>query len=303
MGCLAAAAPAAEGAGEARSRASFYEQVASGVVRLEHYDVIERAGSDERETVGHTDGTGFFVIHDRALYLVSARHLVEVPFDLQARVPTQLGSGDGVDVLELRLPHEAWVYHPQGNHELADGRRVAAIDVAAVRVPWPKERVVKAVGFCPEPCASGVIDQFAARDPEPPDLALIFGFPLDLGFQLEEQRPMARMGVVAMVAGETFLRRDGVFVDERVLLVDAEMFSGNSGSPMFRYPLADSPFELLGLITGANEGFDYAAAEPVSRIAETLRAAAATAVEAGARHPGWYPFAKRSDAREGAAAR
>ncbi len=266
---------------------SFYDQVTRGVVRLEHYDIVERAGSDVVEYVGHSDGTGFFLLFGRDLYLATARHITEAKYDLQARVTVQKRGTDENEVIDLHIPHGAWVDHPRGVGVGAGGARVAAVDVAVARVPWPKDRLVKAVGYCPSPCTSGVINQFAQSDPEPPTIALVFGFPLDLGFKLAEQRPMARMGVIAMVAGESFLQSEGVFVEERVRLVDAQMFPGNSGSPMFSYPIGTQGFELLGLITGANESFNYAVAEPVSRIAETLEAVATTAVSATA---SWHPL-------------
>jgi len=280
---LAAPAAAAAAAPTAAPRTeSFYEQVTRGVVRLEHYDIVERAGSDVTEYVGHSDGTGFFLLFGRELYLATVRHITENRYDLQARVTVQKRGTDDNEVLDLHIPHEAWVVHPRGDGVGSGGVRVAAVDVAVARVPWPKDRLVKAVGYCPSPCTSGVINQFAKEDPEPPTISLIFGFPLDLGFKLAEQRPMARMGVIAMVAGESFLQSEGVFVEERVRLVDAEMFPGNSGSPIFSYPIGKQGFELLGLITGANETFDYAVAEPVSRIAETLEAAVAASVTSGA---------------------
>ncbi len=282
-GVTTGAAPAAP----APHPESFYDQVTRGVVRLEHYDIVERSGSDVTEYVGHSDGTGFFLLFGRELYLATARHITENEYDLQARVTVQKRGIDDNEVIDLRIPHAAWVAHPRGVGVGAGGVRVAAVDVAVAKVPWPKDRMVKAVGYCPSPCSSGVINQFAQKDPEPPTIALVFGFPLDLGFKLAEQRPMARMGVIAMVAGESFLQSEGVFVEERVRLVDAEMFPGNSGSPMFSYPIGGQSFELLGLITGSNESFDYAVAEPVSRIAETLEVAATATVAKGA---SWHPL-------------
>src|SRR6185295_12584936 len=96
--------------------------------------------------------------------------------------------------------------------------------------------------------------------------------PGNLGFLLTEQRPMARLGVVAMVAEEPFVRTESELRDQRVLLIDAPSFGGNSGGPVFTYPRA-GPMRLAGLISAMNRSLAYGIAEPVSRIAEAIAAA------------------------------
>ncbi|MBI5503951.1 MAG: hypothetical protein HY899_04070, partial [Deltaproteobacteria bacterium] len=110
----ASAAPGSAPAAAAPHSESFYDQVTRGVVRLEHYDVVERAGSDVTEYVGHSDGTGFFLLFGRELYLATARHITENKYDLQARVTVQKRGTDDNEVIDLHIPHAAWVAHPRG---------------------------------------------------------------------------------------------------------------------------------------------------------------------------------------------
>jgi hypothetical protein len=112
---------------------------------------------------------------------------------------------------------------------------------------------------------------------------LVFGFPGDLGFELAEQRPMARLGVIAMVAGESFLKARGEFQDADVRLIDAPIFGGNSGSPVFRYRPLGGLAPLLGLVTHTNIQLDYAVMEPVWRIAQTVEQASKAGLHEGVR--------------------
>lgn len=256
---------------------SLYQQLSRSVVRLEGPN-------------GVSVGTGFFVVFQRETYLVSARHIAEKSFDLRSRVPSRNRESGATEVVELRVPKEAWVYHPDGAKTIRRGSEsydVAAVDVAAVKIPTMRDLYVVAVGYCPEPCESGEVDQFADSDPEPPQIAIIIGFPRDLGLQLREQRPMVNLGLVALVSEEFLIsnRETGQNLDSRVVLVDTDIFPGNSGSPMFVAPGHERKFDLLGLLVGGHGALGYAVAEPVSRIAETLEVAARTETPAT---PSWY---------------
>jgi len=115
-------------------------------------------------------------------------------------------------------------------------------------------------------------NQLPYEDPEPPSPILVFGFPADVGFTLEEQNPIARLGIISMKAGNKFIKVDGEkYAEERSCLIDARIFGGNSGSPvMNQIRLEDSQPKLLGLVTATNNALDFAIMEPTSRIRETI---------------------------------
>ena len=78
-----------------------------------------------------------------------------------------------------------------------------------------------------------------------------------------------------MVTREPTLKYLGgqLYVREGAFALDVRSFPGNSGSPVFRESgFADEPV-LVGLISSGDEQLDFAIAEPVSRIVETLRLA------------------------------
>jgi S1-C subfamily serine protease len=245
---------------------SLYQQFSRAIVRLEE--------PDKHRSLG----TGFFV-HQKAdgdtYFLVTARHVVDPRVDLRARVPTQRIDDGKTDVVELRIPKDAWVYHPAGERTVefrGKSEKLGAVDVAVAKIPPLQDRRVRAVSYCSGVCPEGVAQQFLDGDALPPAQVLVWGFPGNLGFLLTEQRPMARLGVIAMVAEEPFVRTENELRDERVLLIDAPSFGGNSGGPVFTYPRA-GPMRLAGLISAMNRSLAYAIAEPVSRIAEALQTA------------------------------
>lgn len=270
LAILAQLPPADVQAQSAGSGPSFYDALSRGVVRLEHYDVIERDGGELTEYIGHSDGTGFLVARAEKLFLVTAAHVARFPWDLRVRISGEERTGLGTTVAGLRIPREAWVFHPQGPTLTPDGKPVAAVDLAVAELPWHSNLRLRTIGFCPDPCTGDVVDQFAENDPDPPTMLLTFGFPKELGFEMRDQRPMARTGIVAMVAGEFFVHTGEAYLDARARILDTDIFPGNSGSPVFSNPTTSGAFELLGVVTAANDTYDFAVAEPVSRVKELL---------------------------------
>lgn len=269
--CIALGVPSSGLSDESETeKESFYQQLSRVVIRLEETVPVDRSGRTKTRPVG----TAFFVKFDDRTFLVSARHVADRPNDLHARVASRRLDTGETEVMELRIPADAWVFHRQDQKKIRVGSRVhvvAAIDVAAVMIPNLKEGRVIAIEYCPDPCPEGGTQQFADADPEPPEMVLVFGFPADVGFSLLEQRPIGRLGIISMATSEPFLRRqDGLLMDSRVVLVDAPIFGGNSGGPVFQRPENRKPLVLLGLISATNSTLSYAVAEPVSRISEAV---------------------------------
>jgi len=247
---------------EAEKDEPFYQQLTRAIIRLESID-------------GKPVGTAFFVRHckdNKYFYLVTARHVAYPPKPLKSRVPSQRKDTGKTEIIELRIPGDKWIYHPSSeNYAEIKGKKekLFPVDVAVVKVPGIKDRRVRTTGYCPNECDDKRENQFFEEEPMPPLRVMVWGFPVDLGFTLEEQRPLVRLGFVAMKAKEPFIRTDGILRDERVFLLDAPIFPGNSGGPIFSYPVFGEP-KLLGLISASNIPLNFAIAEPVSRIAETM---------------------------------
>ncbi len=253
-------------------RGTLYSQLSRAVIRLEYRVEIQSEDSSQISETNKPAGTGFFVRHGRDMYVVTARHVAQKRHALHARVQTKNRVTGEMEVIELRLPRDRWVSHPsEGDQD------TQYVDVTAMKLPLIKDRGIKYFGYDYEDSEGKEINQLPDKDPEPPASILIFGFPADIGFDLLEQRPFTRLGVVAMCSGKEFMRmRDtGKFLDERTCIVDVRIFGGNSGGPVINQPHAiiDPEIRLLGLITGTNRKMDYAVMVPVSRIRETLEAA------------------------------
>jgi len=249
---------------------SFYSKSNRLIFRLEHSEKIILEGSGKVKEQDKSDGTAFFVQSKEELYAVTARHIAEKSYDLHAKVRSiNLKTGE-IQVIFLTLPRNRWVFHPsQGD---ADTRYV---DIAVMKINWMVDHQVMTFLYELDSQKEGEGNQLPLQDPEPPQPVLLFGFPSEIGFELTEQRPLGRLGIISMVAGNKFIRMEGKFVEERACLVDIEAFPGNSGSPVINQfnLITDPKIKLLGLLIGTNPRRHYAIIEPVSRIREALEVA------------------------------
>jgi len=251
---------------QTEEKEDLYSQLNRAVIRLEHSEKTKEKDSDQIISIDKPNGTAFFVRSGEDLFIVTARHVVEKDYNLQARVQCKNIKTGNNEVILLKLERKRWVFHPQD--ESGDTRYV---DVSAMKIPWIKDREIKAFRYELPNSENSNKNQLLFEDPLPPESILIFGFPLDIGFELIEQKPLGRLGIISMVAGNKFLKLDNKFIEEKAILIDSKIFPGNSGSPVIRqlFPLA-SKIQLLGLVIAQNMKMDYAIIEPVSRIRETI---------------------------------
>lgn len=247
-------------------RESLYSQLNRSVIRLEHFESISQEGSSQVITKNISDGTAFFVASKDQLFVVSARHVVDRPHDLHARVQTKNARTGEEKVFLLKLSKDKWIYHTnKGDAE------TQYVDVAVMRILSLKDWGIVHFLYEPNESPDKKKNQLPAKDAEPPKPILVFGFPADVGFELANQHPLGRLGIVSMKAGKRFLKVGRKYAEERACLIDVRIFPGNSGSPvMNEMRVFDSEPRLLGLVTATNSSLDFAVMEPVSRIRETL---------------------------------
>jgi Trypsin-like peptidase domain len=248
---------------------NFYSQISRTVIRLEHFEQTIREGSKKVDWKNKSDGTGFFVRSGDDLFVVSVRHVVERPYDLHARVECLNIETGKKERLLLKLPRKEWVFHP-----VKGDKETYFVDVAAMKIAWPEDKTLMYFRYEPEAGEGKALNQLPFEDPNPPMSVLAFGFPLNIGFELAEQRPLGRAGIISMKTGKKFLKLTFAngkrFAEERCYLVDLEAFPGNSGSPILNHNSIFYNPQLIGILSAANPSLDYAVVEPVSRIRETL---------------------------------
>ena len=255
---------------------SFYSKSNRLILRLEHSERTSVEGSDHFIERSKPDGTAFFVQWNDELYVVTARHVAEKRYDLRAKVWSKLINSGEIKMVLLHLPKNRWVYHPaQGDAE------TRSVDVAAMKINWLQGHQVMTFLYEGDGPKEGKGNQLSFQDPEPPQPVLVFGFPSEIGFELTEQKPLGRLGIISMVAGKKFIKMEGKFLEERACLIDIQAFPGNSGSPVINQfdPSRASPVKLLGVLFGTNPKRHYAVIEPVSRIRETLEIARRQSLE------------------------
>ena len=255
---------------QTEEKEDLYLQLSRAVIRLEHSEKILKEGSNELINTNVSNGTAFFIGNTEDLFIVTARHVVEKDYDLHARIQCKNRITGETEIILLKLKKDKWVFHPKD--ESIDTNYV---DVAVMKIGWIIDRDIKMFRYELPNTEVANQNQLPFEDPLPPESILIFGFPLDIGFKLSEQKPLCRLGIVSMVTGKKFLKTEnGKFADEKTILIDSNMFPGNSGSPVIKQllPFA-SEIKLLGLVIAPNERMNYAVIEPVSRIRETIEIA------------------------------
>ena len=259
---------------EAKEEENLYSQVSRAVIRLERAVAVPKKGSPgEVEKRIDSHGTAFFVARENGLFVVTARHVAEWQGELSARVKWVNKTTGKKEIVLLRLPRSRWIFHSNEGDE-----DTHPVDVAAMRIPWIQDQAVTFFRYELPGSKTEEETQLTMVDPSPPRRILVYGFPKDIGFELLEQRPFVRSGIIGMRTGKKFLRINHAgtnkFVDERCVVIDAAVFGGNSGSPMTNQTSAIDPnFQLLGLVVGTNSTLNYSIVEPVSRIREVLEQA------------------------------
>jgi hypothetical protein len=257
----------------------FYSQLNRAVIRLEHLETVQKEGSSNVITQNKPDGTAFFVQSEGSLFVVSARHVVDQSYDLHARVECLHLKSGKKEVILLKLPRKQWIFHP-----ITGDKDTHFVDVAAMRISWIQDRSIKCFRYELPDSENKDKNQLPSEDPKPPRKILVFGFPMDIGFQLLEQRPFGRAGIISMQTGKKFLKMNikgaNKFAEEKCYVIDVEVFPGNSGSPVLNETsLTDSKLQLLGMLSASNQNMDFGVVEPVSRIREVLDKAKSQKVE------------------------
>ena len=261
--------PATLSCADEKKKEPLYEQLNRAIIRLEHIERTIQEGSKEIITKNVPDGTAFFVYKDKSLFVVSARHVVEKPYDLHARVQSMNKKTDKIEIILLTLPRSDWIYHNNSGDKDTN-----YVDVATMKIHWIKDRLIKSFRYEPKGSENYNKNQLPCEDPDPPEPILVFGFPANVGFMLMEQKPLGRFGVISMKTEKEFLKLKGKYIEEKCCLIDARMFPGNSGSPVISQPrLGARKIKLLGLVIATNTALDFGIIEPVSRIRESLELA------------------------------
>jgi hypothetical protein len=243
--------------GQTNRDETFYAQAQRAIFRLGHVELdlqTKQARSDF--------GTGFLV-HTEAnnWYVVTAAHVADVAFPYEVTVPLALDDGTTV-AARMVLPRDKWVYH-----SAALDNEHFRTDVAAMKIRYLGGSL-KSFLYCPKKCPEKEYNQLDS-DTEPPEIVMVFGFPLSPGLRVS--RPLGRQGMVAFVDAQTdAILVENKWFDKHGFVIDIPtIVGGASGSPVLRMP-AFGRLTLVGLISASNASGGYAVAESVSRIRELL---------------------------------
>lgn len=248
---------------EKKAKEELYLQLNRAIIRLEHFEETKKEGSNKVIDTSKADGTAFFVLYNNSIFVISARHVVEKPYDLHARVQVKNDITGDIETFLLNLKRDRWIYH--FDHGDNDTRYV---DVAVTKIK-PKKGI-KWFRYEMKDSEKYAENHLPEKDPVPPKQVIVFGFPGNIGFDLSEQIPFGRQGIVSMSPNKEMLKFRKKYYEERCCILDIESFPGNSGSPVIGLNPFGGDLKLLGLVIASNKSMDFSIMEPVSRIRETL---------------------------------
>jgi len=244
-----------------------YERFTRAIIKLKHDERVHLIGTNKIKTDVIPDGTAFLLCSRNDFFVVSARHVVEKDYDLYANVQAKNNETGVIGNFLLKLPRHSWVYHPDQGNE-----KTHYVDVAVMKIGLLPGHELFTLQYSPQ---WGNTVEFTSHKQRSPIPVLICGFSGDKGFRLSEARPRSRLGIIPAFKGNSkcFKISNGKFVEDRAFLIDAEIYGGNSGSPVFQPapPLFfRNDMRIIGLVIGADESMGLAIVEPASRIGETL---------------------------------
>jgi hypothetical protein len=243
--------------GQTKPAETFYSQAQRAIFRLEHAELNVLANR-----VSFEFGTGFYVHTEKNnWYVITAAHVADVAFPYSVTIPLALDDGSSV-IARMVLPADKWEFHSSAQ----DGEHFRT-DVAAMKIRYLGGNL-RSFFYCPKQCTENQYNQLDT-DAEPPDIVMVFGFPVEAG--LKVSRPLGRQGMVAFVDAETdAISVENKWFDKHGFVIDIPtIVGGASGSPVIRMPLFGR-LTLVGLNSASNPSGGYAVAEPVSRIRELL---------------------------------
>lgn len=254
-------------ADDSKAHRSFPEQVKRVVFCLQHQHTLAVTGGLSRtDWIG--DGTAFMVQYQGHRFLVTARHVAELPYALSARVFVNADDRGSVGPLELRIPREAWSFHPDGPNPHLNS---AGVDIAVAAVPDVRNPEVGALAWCDD-CPGDQVNQVCREDPSPAAPAVVVGCPGNLGqgwLGGVSQLTFRSASVLLVGNGTVSIPLDsGAIADRRVFLLDRRAQPGNSGSAVFR---AGEKLELMGLAIAVNQDWDFTVVEPAYQIVAAMK--------------------------------
>ena len=203
----------------------FFEQFKYTVVQVH----CLRPAAQTVDNLMQPVGTAFWVQTADGLVLVSNKHVFSKRTEIllsQYSGPTE-PSATMIVALRDSTGKQLWVGHPD-----------SLVDIAAIRVKYFKrvgDTRAKPLGISETLFASA--DELVEGDD-----VFVLGFPLGIR-TIRKSYPVIMSGIISLRPTEDFLvLANGKVIGRNIYLIDANINSGNSGSPVFLKPLLARPF-------------------------------------------------------------
>ena len=225
-------------------------------------------------------GSGFLVSWDNDLFIVTARHVVEIDNDLLAIIRAKNKKNDRIERFKIKLQKDCWISHPEeGNNN------TNYVDVAIMKINWLEGFEIKTFDYNEDFLDEKILnDILINRGIEKPYILNAYWWTSDIGkAQLDPSRPIKGFADLSIKVHKLPLKKDNIITnfEEKAIFCKGDAFHGNSGGSVIDMMPWDKPKrKLLGLVIASdidnfvnhegNKPLGLIVIEPITRIKEAL---------------------------------
>ncbi len=261
------------------------------VIRILNPEFKNPVYNIELERIGKHWGTGFFVKFEDDLYVVTARHVVDNKYDLLGIARLLNMTTNGIEIFEISLPKNNWIFHPENGND-----NIFPVDVAVIKINQLENYKITSFVYDNDFSSKSYIDEIIKENYNQPNkvfLCKAFNWFTDWNikefFTEDPTRPILtfissnKEGKILQqkyLKNKMACRPSNKLFEDEVFFLEGNMYPGNSGSPVIDLtPFENPKNKLIGIHIASEEtrienNFIFPgtiAIEPVYRIFETLK--------------------------------
>ena len=256
------------------------------VIRILITDLKKFESNFESKKNIKTWGTGFFVRWNNDLYIITARHVVDIKNDLIGIIRLKNKETNEIKLFKISLPRNRWVFHPN-----SESNEYCSVDIAAMKINQLENYEIVAFVYDKDFLSKSYINKLLNQtfNLKSPHILQSYNWVSDW-FGSEVKNSFIRLiPALSVTENKLYQQKNLVnkilnnsnnkYFEEEIIFVKSTMFHGNSGAPVIDCSPFDNPKnKLFGVFIALEEVKiqnnilppGLACIEPVYRIIETI---------------------------------
>ena len=256
------------------------------VIRILITDLKKSESNFESKKNIKTWGTGFFVRWNNDLYIITARHVVDIKNDLIGIIRLKNKETNEIKLFKISLPRNRWVFHPN-----SESNEYCSVDIAAMKINQLENYEIVAFVYNKDFLSKSYINKLLNQtfNLKSPHILQSYNWASDW-FGSELKNSFIRLiPALSVTKNKLYQQKNLVnkilnnsnnkYFEEEIIFVKSTMFHGNSGAPVIDCSPFDNPKnKLFGVFIALEEVKiqnnilppGLACIEPVYRIIETI---------------------------------